>query len=69
MVRNPELWKHRRNARSKTNYLKLQKIQMALHKSNAGMLDNLQYMQKVLSNFDKNVPKKDVQQVALKIAL
>jgi len=28
--------------------------------SNAAMLDNLEYMQKALSNFDKNVPKKDV---------
>jgi len=60
---NPELWKHRLSARSKTNDLKMQKIQLALHKTNAAMVDNLEHLQQSLSSFDKNVPKKDVRQL------
>jgi len=52
---NPELWKQRLNARSKTNDLKLQKIQLTLHKSNAAILDNLEHMQISTKMFPKKM--------------
>jgi len=47
----------------KTNDMKLQKIQLALHKTNVAMVDNLEHLQQSLASFDKKVPKKDVRQL------